>query len=103
MSPHAQPTPKLSVTVVTAPGCHLCDDAHDTLEGLARDGAPLEVSLVDAASPAGMALISWHRPALNPLVLVDGAYFSSGRLPRRKLQALIEGFRTDAGSVSQRG
>jgi len=26
---------------------------------------------------------------MNPLVLVDGAYFSSGRLPRKKLVKLI--------------
>ncbi len=103
MSPEAQPRSKLWVTVVTAPGCHLCDDARGTLDGLIREGAPLEVSLIDAGSPAGMALISWHRPALNPLVLVDGAFFSAGRLPRRKLQALIDSRRADAGSVPARG
>jgi len=34
--------------------------------------------------------VAVHRPAMNPLVLVDGAFFSSGRLPRKKLITLLE-------------
>jgi hypothetical protein len=74
---------------VTAPGCHFCEDAHRALTELAAHGAALELDLVEATSPAGLALLALHRPPMNPLVLVDGAYFSAGRLPRRKLQALL--------------
>jgi len=35
------------------------------------------------------ALLATHRPAMNPLVLLGGQYFSAGRLPRRKLEAYL--------------
>jgi glutaredoxin len=78
-----------TVTVVTAPGCHFCDDARQVLGAMADAGAPIRVDLVEATSPAGRDLLAAHRPAMNPLVLVDGAWFSAGRLPRRKLEALL--------------
>jgi len=34
----------------------------------------------------GRALMEQHRAPMSPLVLLDGQYFSSGRLPRRKLE-----------------
>jgi len=77
------------ITVVTAPGCHLCDDARAALDVLAADH-PLEVAVVDARSSEGLELLSVHRAAMNPLVVVDGRFFSSGRLPRGKLHALLE-------------
>ncbi len=78
------------ITLVTAPGCHLCEDAHQALTRLAADGADLDIELVEATSPAGLALLAAHRPPMNPLVLLDGDYFSAGRFPRRKLQALLD-------------
>lgn len=90
MSPRTNQQRPHRVTLVTAPGCHFCEDAHQTLTRLAADGAALELELVEATSPAGLALLAEHRPPMNPLVLFDGAYFSAGRLPRRKLQALLD-------------
>ncbi len=84
MSPHTA-----TVTLITAPGCHFCDDARQTLGTMADAGAPIRVDLVEATSPAGRDLLAAHRPAMNPLVLVDGVWFSAGRLPRRKLEALL--------------
>jgi glutaredoxin len=84
MSPHTA-----TVTVVTMPGCHFCDDARQVLGAMADAGAPIRIDLVEATSPAGRALLAAHRPAMNPLVLVDGARFSAGRLPRRKLEDLL--------------
>ena len=72
------------VTVVTAAGCHFCADARVVLAGLGRD-YPLRVEFVAAASPAGQELVGRHRAGMFPLVLVDGVFFSAGRLPRRKL------------------
>ncbi len=80
----------VQVTLVTAPGCHFCEDAHKVLTDLQEQGQPIGLELVSATSPEGVALLATHRPAMNPLVLVDGAYFSAGRLPRRKLQALLD-------------
>lgn len=90
MSPGTNSQRRRRITLVTAPGCHLCEDAHQVLTRLGADGAELDIEVVEATSPAGLALLAAHRPPMNPLVLVDGAYFSAGRLPRRKLQALID-------------
>jgi glutaredoxin len=76
------------VTVVTAPACHFCDDAQAALAELAI-AHPLEVRLVDADSADGQALVARYRAGMFPLVLVDGAFFSAGRLPRRKLARLL--------------
>lgn len=75
-------------TLVTSAGCHFCEDAHEALAGLAAEGR-VTLEVVDAGSPSGEALIRAHRPALFPLVLLDGGFFSAGRLPRRKLAKLL--------------
>ncbi|HEY3548180.1 MAG TPA: glutaredoxin [Propionicimonas sp.] len=77
------------LTLVTAPGCHFCEDAHRALTGLIEHGAAIELEVVQATSPLGLALLAEHRPAMNPLVLIDRRYFSAGRLPMRKLQAFL--------------
>jgi hypothetical protein len=77
------------VTLVTTSGCHFCDDAHTALRALIDVGAALSLEIVPASSDRGRALIAQHRPPMNPLVLVDGGYFSAGRLPRRKLEAVL--------------
>lgn len=76
------------ITVVQTSGCHFCVQAEESLEVLAAR-YPIHVSLVDVESPEGVRLTQQHRPAMNPLVLVDGRFFSSGRLPRKKLTALL--------------
>jgi hypothetical protein len=77
------------VTLVTASGCHFCDEAHTRLQALIDSGASISLEVVAASSDLGRTLIARHRPPMNPLVLVDGGYFSVGRLPRRKLEALL--------------
>ncbi len=77
------------ITVVQAPACHFCDDAHAALDALGAQ-YPLRVHYVEAASAAGTALVRRHRVAMFPLVLLDGAYFSQGRLPVRKLRTLLD-------------
>ena len=83
------PTPaagvKVAVTLVEAPACHLCKDAKSTLATLAKS-YPLTVQVLSITEQAGLALMQEHRAPMSPLVLLDGAYFSSGRLPRRKLE-----------------
>lgn len=87
---HADHGFSTQITVVIAPGCHFCDDAHEGLAHLQRQGHHLIIDLVEATSREGAALLATHRPAMNPLVLVDGQYFSAGRLPRRKLEAVLQ-------------
>ena len=76
------------VTVVHAPGCHFCDDAERVLAELAHQ-VPLDVRLVPSGSVVGLRLVAAHRPAMYPLVLVDGAFFSAGRLPHRRLRTVL--------------
>jgi hypothetical protein len=78
------------VTLVHNPACHFCDDAENTLYDLSKDYA-IDVFVVHLESAVGAELVARHRPAMNPLVLVDGAFFSSGRLPRKKLVKLLDG------------
>ncbi len=72
------------VTVVHSPACHFCDDAEAALARLA-ESYPLLVDRVDIRSDRGQALVRVHRSPMTPLVLLDGEFFSFGRLPRRKL------------------
>ena len=73
------------VTLVEAPACHLCEDAQSALAVLARS-FPMTVHVVSIVDEAGRALMERHRAPMSPLILLDGQYFSSGRLPRRKLE-----------------
>ena len=81
-------TGPVRITVVTADACHFCDDAQAALAELAR-AYPLTVRPVAADSTDGQALLHAHGAGMFPLILVDGAFFSAGRLPRRKLARLL--------------
>ena len=82
----AQPVgPPVVVTVVEAPACHLCEDAKSALAVLAQSH-PMTVHVVSISDEPGRALMQEHRAPMSPLVLLYGQYFSSGRLPRRKLE-----------------
>ncbi len=76
------------VTVVESDACHFCEDAHRVLEELATS-YPLSIDTVNVRTAAGQELMSRHRAALSPLVLLDGVFFSHGRLPRRKLTKVL--------------
>lgn len=80
---------RTAVTLVHSPACHFCDDAAAALAELATTHR-IEVTTVALESAEGAELVARHRPGMNPLVLVDGEFFSSGRLPRKKLLRLLE-------------
>jgi hypothetical protein len=88
-SPYVNATRSIEVVVVRSPGCHLCEDAIGTLDEL-RARFPLDVRVVESDSEEGRAIVARHRPGLSPAVLIDGRLFSSGRLPRKKLQRILE-------------
>ena len=73
------------ITVVEAPACHLCADAKSALAVLAKC-YPMTVHLLSIGDQPGRALMDRHRAPMSPLVLLNEEYFSSGRLPRRKLE-----------------
>lgn len=85
MEPEGSQPERVGVVVVSAPACHFCDDAEAALAELAHD-YPIEVRRVDAGSAEGTQLLRTHRAPMTPLVLLDGEYLSSGRLPRGKLR-----------------
>ena len=84
----ADPSEPVKVTFVHTVACHFCDDAEAALDEIAREH-PLSVELVAASEPRGEALVREHRAGMFPLVLVDGEFFSVGRLPRKKLRKLL--------------
>jgi hypothetical protein len=75
--------------LVEAPACHLCADAKSTLAVLGQR-YPMTIQVLSIGSVDGGALMARHRAPMSPLVLLDGQYFSSGRLPRRKLERRLE-------------
>ena len=78
----------VEITVVESPACHLCEDARKVVERLSAE-YPITLRVVDIRSARGQALIAEHRPAMSPLVLIDGAFLCAGRLPRGKLLAIL--------------
>lgn len=81
-------TGTVRITIVPSPACHFCEDAAEALGELGR-GFSFELESVPIDTPQGAGLVAVHRPALSPLVLVDGVFFSAGRLPRKKLAKLL--------------
>ena len=98
----SSPTPAFEpvrITVVDSEACHFCEDAHRALTAFAAN-YPLAVDTVDVRSEAGQALMARHRAPMSPLVLLDDTYFSSGRLPRRKLEKLLKNRYGDTPSTA---
>ena len=79
----AQP---VDVVLVTAPGCHFCEDALRLLDEVG-EVTPLTVRTVPLSSGEGRALMVRHRIPFPPILLVDGVLFGYGRISRRKLQS----------------
>ena len=73
-----------AVTLLVTTGCHFCEDARDDLIARAVHG-DLRLNVVSLESEQGQALQATHRPSMFPLALLDGKPFSTGRLPRKKL------------------
>jgi glutaredoxin len=87
----------VQITVVESEACHFCEDARQVLAKL-TPSFPLTIDTVDVHSETGQALMSLHRAPMSPLVLLNGAFFSSGRLPRRKLEKALVGRFGHAGT-----
>ncbi|HEU4512872.1 MAG TPA: glutaredoxin family protein [Nocardioidaceae bacterium] len=89
MPSHPPPTTPARITVVESEACHFCEDAQKALSELAAR-YPLTVETVDVRCETGQRLMRVHRASMSPLVLVDGDFFSHGRLPVRKLTKVLE-------------
>ena len=82
-------TEPTAVTVVHSAACHFCEDAIVALRELGQE-YPLTIETIDAADPRGEEMMRVHRVPMYPLVLVDGTFFSVGRLPRNKFRQRLE-------------
>lgn len=98
MSLHHPVAEPARIMLVESEACHFCDDAHRVLADLAET-YPLVVETLDVRSDIGQRLMQAHRASMSPLVLLDGEFFSAGRLPRRKLSKSL-GKRHITASVS---
>lgn len=82
-------TPRPTLILVVSSSCHLCEEAQGALAEMVPE-FDLDVRIVDAASSEGWALIARYRAGLLPLAILDGAWFSAGRLPPKKLRRALE-------------
>jgi thiol-disulfide isomerase/thioredoxin len=78
----------LHVTLLTQAQCGFCEQAQETLERLARE-VPLTLTYVNLASVEGHQLALRYGVIFAPGVLLDGAFFSYGRLSERKLRRAL--------------
>lgn len=100
MSFHQPAAGPARITLVESEACHFCEEAHRALADLAET-YPLVVDTVDVRSEAGRLLMQTHRASMSPLVLLDGEFFSHGRLPRRKLARTLDERRAAAAATAQ--
>lgn len=76
------------ITLLTQERCGFCEQAQATLERLTRE-YPLALTYIDLASAEGRRLALEHGVLFAPGVLLDGAFFSYGRLSERKLRRAL--------------
>lgn len=76
------------ITLLTTPGCDLCDHAKEILERVRADVA-IEVEAVELDSDRGHALARRSGMAFPPAVLINDEPFSYGRLSERKLRKAL--------------
>lgn len=79
----------IDVTLVTAPGCHFCEDAAQLLEEF-RQSARLVIREVGLTSEEGRELAIRYRVPFPPILVIDGVYFGHGRISRRKLERRLD-------------
>lgn len=78
-------TDPVDIVVVTAEGCHFCDEVDRLLAELGTV-TPLAVRTVPLSSAEGLGLLVRHQVPFPPILLVDGKFFGYGRISRRKLE-----------------
>ncbi len=79
----------VSVTVLSAPQCELCEHAKAVLGRVGQD-FELVVEELSTGTDRGRQLMMEHRVAFPPGVLIDGRPFSYGRLSERKLRRELQ-------------
>lgn len=75
----------LEVTLLTRPGCGLCEEARSLLDRLAHE-YPLALSVQDIDGPDGLAVVERAGALFVPIVLIGGEPIASGRITERRLR-----------------
>ena len=78
-----------TVAIVDSVGCHFCADAEAAITELTTEYA-IDVTHIPMSSPQGMDLMQSHGAGMSPLVLLDGQFVSSGRLPRGRIRTMLD-------------
>lgn len=78
-----------TVTVLSKPDCHYCDEAKAVLARLAPE-LGFDVEVVDLAGERGRQLALSARMLFPPGILIDGEPFSYGRLSERRLKRELQ-------------
>jgi glutaredoxin len=79
----------IKITLLTKEDCDFCDQAKEVLERLSLD-FPLEIETENLESDAGREAAQAAGALFAPVVLLNGAAFSQGRLSERKLRRQLE-------------
>jgi hypothetical protein len=82
-------TGSMQVLLLTQEHCSLCEQAKTVLDRLAAD-YPLQVAVLDVASPEGRELATREQLPFPPGVFLDDEPFCYGRLSERKLRRELD-------------
>jgi Glutaredoxin-like domain (DUF836). len=82
------------ITLITKPGCHLCDEARDVIERVARD---LHVQWVERSILDDPALSAAYSEQI-PVILVDGEQHDYWGVDEGRLRAALGNTGTTHGS-----
>lgn len=77
----------VEVTLITKPGCHLCDVARPIVERVVADFDAVRLTELDMLQDSALAT-RWAEDI--PVVLVDGTPHSAWRVDEPRLRARLE-------------
>ena len=76
---------RIHITILEQEQCHFCREAYALLDQLCTE-YPLDIVRESLDSPAGQQLAIRHGILFAPGILIDGEFFSYGRVSERKLR-----------------
>lgn len=84
----------VQITLLSQSSCGFCDHAKEVLSRVGAD-YPLRITEIDLAGEEGQRLAARAGVLFAPGVLVDGEFFSFGRISERRLRRTLDQRRQD--------